>query len=76
MTTYQIERIADLLLVPPSRREDCVREILLGLELLEFAAGDEGHPIIEGSMTWTDNGVNRINLDMGDDSLTLEVTDS
>lgn len=72
--TYRLERISDLLQVPIERREDCVRELLYGLALLDLAAGDECNPELK-SLVWTDDGETTIDLDLGGDnvlSLVLE----
>jgi hypothetical protein len=69
--TYRLERLADLLSVPSDRREQCVRELLLALELAEFADAK-----LTGPMTWTDDGDMSCSLDDkdGNELLSLEVT--
>lgn len=73
MRTYSIDRIGDLLAVPADRREACMRDILLALDLLELAAGDN-QAEITAPIQWTDDDDPRINLDLGYDTLTLECT--
>lgn len=69
--TYRLERLADLLSVPSERREQCVKELLLALELAEFADAK-----LIGPMTWTDDGDMSCSLDDpdGNELLSLEVT--
>lgn len=62
--TYRLYRISDLLQVPIDRREECVRELLYGLALLDLAAGDECNPELQ-SLVWTDDGESTIDLDLG-----------
>jgi hypothetical protein len=50
-TTYHLDRIADLLGIPSDRREECVRDLLVLLELAEFADGRS-----VGPFEWTDDG--------------------
>lgn len=68
--TYQLERIVDLLQVPVERREQCVKEMLLGLALAELADAP-----LAGPMTWTDDGDLSCSLMEGDGDaiLSLEV---
>lgn len=68
--TYHIERIVDLLEVPIERREQCVKELLMGLALAEFADAQ-----LFGPMTWTDDGDMSCSLDDadGNEILKLEV---
>lgn len=68
--TYQLERIVDLLQVPAERREQCVKEILLGLALADLADAP-----LAGPMTWTDDGDLSCSLmeSNGDAILKLEV---
>lgn len=49
--TYKLERIVDLLQVPTERREQCLKEILIGLELAELADA-----VLMGPIAWTDDG--------------------
>lgn len=73
--TYRIERIQDLLAVPPERRETCLRELLYALSLLELAAGEECEPVAE-AIVWTDDGYASAELTInGDVALRLEVTE-
>lgn len=75
--TYTIDRITDLLRVPLDRREQCVRELLQGLELHEFAWGEKAIDVEIGPMRWTDDG--DMTVRMHDDSgpvLSLEVTEA
>lgn len=65
---YRLERIRDLLQVPIERREDCVRELLYGLALLDLAAGDECNPELK-NLVWTDDGQTTIDLDLGGDNV-------
>ena len=68
--TYQLERIVDLLQVPAERREQCVKEMLLGLALAELADAP-----LAGPMTWTDDGDSSCTLmeSNGEAILSLEV---
>ena len=54
---YRLHTIADLLQVPADRRAECVKDLLTGLELCEFA----GTPIT--AMTWTDDGDSSCTID-------------
>lgn len=49
--TYTVERIVDLLAVPAERRARCIEELLVGLDLIEFADAK-----VMGPLTWTDDG--------------------
>ena len=68
--TYTIERIVDLLQVPAERREQCVKEMLLGLALAELADAP-----LAGPITWTDDGDSSCALtdSNGDAILSMEV---
>ena len=48
---YRLHTIADLMQVPAERRAECVKDLLTGLELCEFAGA--GSLV---AMTWTDDG--------------------
>lgn len=78
MTTYEIDRIADLLKVPIERRKACMRELEYGLALHELAFGDEAASVEIGPMRWTDDGDKTCTLhdSSGKPVLTLEVTDA
>lgn len=76
-TTYEIDRIADLLSVPIERRTACLREIEYALALHELAFGEEAASVEIGPMRWTDDGDKSVTLHdaSGGPALTLEVTD-
>lgn len=76
MTTYEIDRIADLLKVPLDRRAACLRELEYALALHEFAYGEEAASVDLGPMQWTDDGNKTTTLQdsSGQPVLTLEVT--
>lgn len=78
MTTYEIDRITDLLKVPIDRRKACLRELEYALALHEFAFGEDAASVEIGPMRWTDDGNKTVTL--RDNSkkpvLTLEVTDA
>lgn len=78
MTTYDIDRIADLLKVPIDRRAACLREIEYALALHELAFGEEAASVEIGPMRWTDDGnkTTTIHDNNGKPFLTLEVTDA
>jgi len=67
---YHLERIADLLSVPVERREQCVKEILIGLAFSELSGAE-----IAGIFEWTDDGDMSSSLidKHGDTMLKLEV---
>lgn len=69
--TYTIDRIADLFKVPSERREECTRQLLIAMELVELAGAEIG-----GSFTWTDDGDPSCALtnEAGEALLKLEVT--
>ena len=69
-TTYTLERIVDLLQVPAERREQCIKELLLGLALAELADAQ-----LTGPVTWTDDGDSSCALTAGNGEpfLSLEV---
>lgn len=71
MKTYTLDRISDLMAVPSDRREQCFKELLIGLEFAEFA---EAKPF--GPWSWTDDGDMsvRISGPAGEPHLTLKVT--
>ncbi len=48
---YRLERIVDILQIPFEKREQCMRELLYGLSLAEFAGAG-----LTGPMDWTDDG--------------------
>ena len=68
--TYTLERIVDLLQVPAERREQCVKEMLLGLALAELADAP-----LAGPITWADDGDSSCALtdSNGDAILSMEV---
>lgn len=68
---YHLDRIEDLLRVPTHRRCDCISELLLALELLEFAVGTDANPGVDGSLVWKDDGIKTVDLDLGNEKLTL-----
>ncbi len=68
---YELNRLADLIKVPIHRRSDCVHELLLALELLEFATGAEAKPELIGPLIWRDDGITSVDLTLGDGKLTL-----
>lgn len=69
--TYQIDTIADLLKVPADRREQCAKELLIALAVVELAGVD-----FQGPLGWTDDGDMSCSLDDpdGNELLSLEVT--
>lgn len=74
MTTYDIDRIADLLKVPIDRRAACLREIEYALALHELAFGEEAASVEIWPMRWTDDGnKTTIHDNNGKPFLTLEV---
>lgn len=70
--TYRIERISDLLNVPADRREECVKEILMGLSFSELT----GTSKFLGCLEWTDDGdLSSTLVDCnGDTMLKMEIT--
>lgn len=78
MTTYEIDRIADLLKVPLERRAACLRELEYALALHELAFGEEAASVEIGPMRWTDDGNKSVTLhdNSGNPVLALEVTDA
>lgn len=78
MTTYEIDRITDLLKVPIERREACLRELEYALALHELAFGEEAVDVEIGPMRWTDDGNKTCTVhdSSGKPILTLEVTDA
>ncbi len=78
MTTYEIDRIADLLKVQAERRTDCLRELEYALCLHELAFGEDAANVEIGPMRWTDDGDRTCTLhdSSGKPFLTLEVTDA
>lgn len=75
-TTYEIDRIADLLRVPIERRTACLREVEYALALHELAFGEKAADVEIGPMRWTDDGDKTCTLHdaNGKPVLTLEVT--
>lgn len=75
-TTYEIDRVADLLRVPIERRTACLRELEYGLALHELAFGEKAADVEIGPMRWTDDGDKTCTLlnASGKQVLTLEVT--
>lgn len=78
MTTYEIDRITDLLKVPIDRRKACLRELGYALALHEFAFGEDAANVEIGPMRWTDDGNKTVTLHDNSKKpvLTLEVTDA
>lgn len=68
--TYTIHHIADLFKVPSERRAECVKQLLLGMELAELAGAE-----LTGEFIWADDGDASCSLmdETGDTYLTLEV---
>lgn len=56
--TYRLHTIADLLQVPAERRAECVKDLLTGLELCEFAGAKS---LV--AMTWTDDSDRSCTID-------------
>lgn len=77
MTTYEIDRIADLLKVPIDRRATCLREIEYLLALHELACGEGADGVEVGPILWADDGNKTCTLHdgSGEPVLTLEATD-
>lgn len=75
MQTYRIEKISDLLAVPHERREACLKELLLVLDMYELAVATD-EPDYFGPLTWTDDGnPSATMLDAeGDEWLRLDVS--
>lgn len=69
--TYTIRSITDLLMVPSERRAECVKQLLLGMELAELAGAE-----MTGEFIWTDDGDASCSLidGEGDAYLKLEVS--
>lgn len=78
MTTYEIDRIADLLKVPIERRAACLRELEYALALHELAFGEDAANVEIGPMRWTDDGNKTVTLHDSSKNpvLTMEVTDA
>lgn len=78
MTTYEIDRISDLLKVPIERREACLREIEYALALHDLAFGEKSADVEIGPIRWTDDGNKTCTLHdcSGEPVLTLAVTDA
>lgn len=75
MKTYRIEKISDLLAVPPDRRAACLKEIELVLDVCDLALGSgEAGPL--GPIEWTDDGDSSVALhdQAGDEWLRLDVS--
>ena len=68
--TYRLDRIVDLLQVPVGRREQCLKELLLAVDMLELA---EAKAL--GPFSWTDDGDMSCTLKdpNSEDELKLEV---
>lgn len=77
MTTYEIDRIADLLKVPIERRRACLRELEYALALHELVFGEDAASVEIRPMRWTDDGDIACTLydSSGKPCLTLDVTD-
>lgn len=73
--TYRLTTIADLLAVPADRRGACFRDLEYGLAMLDLAAGDGLRPTLPDGLEWTDDNNHSVTLDLGDDQLTLEVSE-
>lgn len=78
MTTYEIDRISDLLKVPIERRDACLREIEYALALHDLAFGEKSATVEIGPIRWTDDGNSSVTLrdNSGEDFLMLKVTDA
>ncbi len=78
MTTYEIDRISDLLKVPIERREACLRELEYALALHDLAFGEKSADVEIGKIRWTDDGNSSVTLrdNSGEDVLMLKVTDA
>ena len=78
MTTYEINRIADMLKVPIERRKACLRELEYALALHELAFGEGAASVEIGPMRWTDDGNKTTTMhdSSGQPILTMEVTDA
>lgn len=74
--TYKLVTIQDLLQVPLERRAACFRDLEYGLALLDLAVGDDMPVKLPEGMTWTDDDNHSVTLDIGQEQLTLVVSDS
>ena len=60
---YEIRTLADLAMVPPARRQDCLGELLTWLEVFDVfdvAVKDVGGLIVSPAFIWTDDGVRSV----------------
>ena len=76
MSSYRIEKIADLLRVPADRRAACVRNVLYALDLHELAFGGVPDAPAFGAVEWTDDddlSVDVVSAEDGSSFLKLEI---
>ena len=73
--TYRIDRITDLLQVPADRREQCLLELRLLLDLTEFGGVT---PVMAKGFIWADDGdfSARIEGQDGEPFLMVQVTEA
>lgn len=72
--TYKLVTVADLLKVPPERRGACMRELEDALALMDLVVGEEGKISTQG-FTWCDDGDPKSTIKVGEEELTLQVTE-
>jgi hypothetical protein len=73
---YKLTTMGDLLTIPPDRLEECLNDLLFGIELMRFA-NPNAVPDDLPYMVWTDDGNHIVNLNNleGKTMLTLDFTD-
>ncbi|HHC8921397.1 TPA: hypothetical protein ACN3MR_002865 [Stenotrophomonas maltophilia] len=54
--TYRIEKIGDLLLIPPDRLSAFIEELETGIEMVHFVHGSATSPELLPAITWVDDG--------------------
>lgn len=75
--TYQLVTISDLLKVPIDRREDCVRDLLYALALVDLAIGEEHEGVTAKQWTWADDGDHSASINVnGEEMLSLKITEA
>lgn len=74
MESYELVTIADLLQVPLDKRDRCLDELRLCLELAELTFGDRASESMR-SFTWTDDDSRDVTvIANGEELLKLEIT--
>lgn len=75
--TYRIEKIGDLLLIPPGRLSAFLEELETGIEMVHFVHGSAARPEHLPSITWADDGRHSTEVRHRDGSfMRVEVTEA